>query len=43
MIGIGYGPAMSATTSQPPVPVCGSTSPVITSIIVVFNRAGAGG
>jgi hypothetical protein len=39
MIGIGYCRAMSATTSQRPAIVTGSTSSVMTPAIVVFNRA----
>ena len=39
MIGIGYRRAMSATTSQRPVLVTGSTSSVMTPAIVVFSRA----
>ncbi len=39
MIGIGYRRAMSATTSQRPVMVTGSTSSVMTSAIVVCSRA----
>ena len=39
MIGIGYRRAMSATASQRPVMVTGSTNSVMTSTIVLCSRA----
>ena len=43
MIGIGYRRAMSATTSQRPVLVTGSTSSVMTPTIVVCQSCGRPG